>query len=146
MALGALLAPLLRPADVVPLWGGFGVGKTTFTQGVGRALGVHQSVVSPSYGLVHEYRGEPGRPVLYHLDLYRLASAGEAAAIGIQDILGGDGVVLIEWPAVIQQLLPRERLDVHLELVPGGARSVGFVATGGRYVDLLASYAHSMDE
>lgn len=146
MALGALLAPLLRPGDVVPLWGGFGAGKTTFTQGVGRALGVHQPVVSPSYGLVHEYHGGPGRPVLYHLDLYRLESAEEAAAIGIEHILGGDGVALIEWPAVIEKLLPHERLDVHLELLPDGARSVGFVATGGRYIDLLAAYAHAMDE
>ena len=145
-ALGAVLGPLLRPGDVVPLWGGFGVGKTTLTQGVGRALGVHQTVVSPSYGLMHEYHGKPGRPVLYHLDLYRLESAAEAAAIGIEDILGGDGVALIEWPDVIQQLLPRERLDVHLEMVSSGARSVQFVATGRRYIDLLAAYAHAIGE
>jgi len=145
-ALGAQLASLLLPGDVVPLWGGFGAGKTTFTQGVGRALGVRQPVVSPSYGLVHEYHGDPARPVLNHLDLYRLESAGDAIAIGIEDMLSGDGVTLIEWPGVIESLLPQERLDVYLDLTPVGERRVCFVAAGARYVELLATYARSVGE
>ena len=145
-ALGARLAPLLLPGDVVPLWGGFGAGKTTFTQGVGRALGVRQPVASPSYGLVHEYHGDPARPVLYHLDLYRLESAADAVALGIEDLLSGDGVTLVEWPGVIKSQLPQERLDVYLDLTPVGARRVCFVAAGTRYVELLAMYARSVGE
>ncbi|MDP9378852.1 MAG: tRNA (adenosine(37)-N6)-threonylcarbamoyltransferase complex ATPase subunit type 1 TsaE [Chloroflexota bacterium] len=136
MRLGALLAPLLLPGDVLPLWGGFGVGKTTFVQGVGRGLGVERPVVSPSFGLVNVYPN-PHVP-LYHLDLYRVSSAAEAEVFGVDEILGGDGAALIEWPSVLLPKLPSERLDVYFELAVGDEeRTIRFEAGGRRAVALL---------
>lgn len=142
--LGALLAPLLRPGDVLPLWGEFGAGKTTFVQGVGRALGIGRPLVSPSFGLLHVYR-DGGLP-LYHLDLYRVGSAEEAEAFGVEEALGGDGAALVEWPAVIEELLPRDRLDVYLGHSPGETRTLRFEARGARFEALLAAYRRLVEK
>lgn len=140
--LGARLAPLLRLGDVLPLWGGFGVGKTTFVQGVARGLGVEPPVVSPSFGLVNEYAPPAcGSLRLYHLDLYRIGSLEEAEAFGVEELLDGDGALLIEWPEVIRAALPSQRLDVTLELVDEDCRAIHFEAIGGRFVQLLDAYS-----
>lgn len=135
-----MLAPLLCPADVLPLWGGFGVGKTTFVQGVGEGLRVVQPVVSPSFGLIHEYTGYRSSLRLYHLDLYRIHSVEEAEGLGLEEILGGEGAALVEWPQVIERILPEERLDVLFEAVSEDCRSLRFEARGARAQELLSAY------
>ncbi|MDP9351516.1 MAG: tRNA (adenosine(37)-N6)-threonylcarbamoyltransferase complex ATPase subunit type 1 TsaE [Chloroflexota bacterium] len=138
--LGTLLAPLLGPGDVLPLWGGFGVGKTTFVQGIGEGLRVAQPVVSPSFGLVHEYTGHRSSLRLYHLDLYRIQSVEEAEGLGLEEILGGEGTALVEWPQVIESVLPEERLDVLFEAVSEDHRELRFEPHGARARDLLGAY------
>jgi tRNA threonylcarbamoyladenosine biosynthesis protein TsaE len=90
--LGRRLAGCLRPGDVVCLVGDLGAGKTTFVQGLAAGLGVRDPATSPTFVLVHEYRG---RIPLFHLDLYRLS--GDLTEIGLDDILGGDAAVVVEW-------------------------------------------------
>jgi tRNA threonylcarbamoyladenosine biosynthesis protein TsaE len=136
--LGAVLAPLLLPGDVLLLWGGFGAGKTTFVQGVGRGLGVERPLLSPSFGLLNAY--PEGRVPLHHLDLYRVGSAEEAEAFGVDEVLGGDSATLVEWPAVLEPLLPPERVDVRFELGTEDARTLRFEATGERASELVAAY------
>ena len=146
-ALGALLAPLLRAGDVLPLWGGFGAGKTTFVRGVGRGLGVASPMVSPSFGLVHSVRGAGDRGLLlHHLDLYRVDSAEEAVGFGIEEALGGEGAALVEWPHVIEPLLPTARLDVRFE--PGDGddeRRIAFEARADRPGELLRVLARAVE-
>jgi tRNA threonylcarbamoyladenosine biosynthesis protein TsaE len=117
LALGARLARAL-PADAAPLvlylHGELGAGKTTLARGVLRALGETGPVRSPTYSLVAEY--QPGGQRVLHLDLYRLESPGELAALGLADYLPGSRLWLIEWPQKAQgEGLPAPDLHLHLE-------------------------------
>jgi len=95
-ALGEQLAPTLRAGDVVLLSGPLGAGKTAFVRGLARGLGLGAAdVSSPTFTLIHEYRG--GRLTLFHVDLYRLSSA-DADDLGLQELGVDDGVLAIEWP------------------------------------------------
>ena len=93
-ALGAALARAARAGDLLSLIGELGAGKTQFAKGFGAGLGVTDTIVSPSFVLMAEYRG---RLPLFHIDLYRLADAAEALAGGLIDERQGEGVTLIEW-------------------------------------------------
>ncbi len=142
--LGARLAPLLSPGDVLPLWGEFGSGKTTFVRGVGRGLGVRQPVLSPSFTLLNVYRSRDGEPI-YHVDLYRIGSLEEAEGLGIEDALDDDGPVLIEWPSVVAELLPEDRLDVTFETTDDDRRRVRFEARGECSRRLLSRFLREVD-
>ena len=113
--LAAGLAAVARPGDVLCLWGDLGAGKTVFAKGFGAGLGVRDTISSPSFVLMGEYAG---RLPLFHIDLYRLASATEALDGGLLDDRQSTGVVLIEWPDRLGAALPAERLDVRID---GGA-------------------------
>jgi tRNA threonylcarbamoyladenosine biosynthesis protein TsaE len=108
--LGARLGVRAQAGDLYCLEGSLGSGKTTFVQGLGEGLGVTVPVVSPTFVLVGVYRTAPGRPPLYHLDLYRISGPQEALDFGLEEYLYGEGVVAIEWPERIRELLPPERL------------------------------------
>jgi tRNA threonylcarbamoyladenosine biosynthesis protein TsaE len=114
-AIAAGLATAAEPGDVVCLWGELGAGKTVFAKGFGAGLGVRETISSPSFVLMGEYAG---RLPLFHIDLYRLASAREVLDGGLLDDRQAAGVVLIEWPDRLRDALPSERLDVRIE---GGA-------------------------
>jgi tRNA threonylcarbamoyladenosine biosynthesis protein TsaE len=107
------LAELLLPGDVVSLTGDLGAGKTAFVQGAARALGVSDTVISPTFVLVREYRGE--LPI-YHLDVYRLSRLQEVLDLGFEDLLDPAGVVFIEWGDAIDALLPESHLRVELRV------------------------------
>jgi tRNA threonylcarbamoyladenosine biosynthesis protein TsaE len=111
----AHLAAVAAPGDVLCLWGDLGAGKTVFAKGFGAGLGVRDTINSPSFVLMGEYAG---RLPLFHIDLYRLASATEALDGGLLDDRQGEGVVLIEWPDRLGTALPGDRLDVR---IAGGA-------------------------
>jgi tRNA threonylcarbamoyladenosine biosynthesis protein TsaE len=114
-AFAAQLAAVAVPGDVLCLWGDLGAGKTVFAKGFGAGLGVTDTILSPSFVLMGEYAG---RLPLFHIDLYRLASAGEALDGGLLDDRQSAGVVLIEWPDRLGASLPPERFDVRID---GGA-------------------------
>jgi tRNA threonylcarbamoyladenosine biosynthesis protein TsaE len=114
-AFATRLAGVAEPGDVLCLWGDLGAGKTVFAKGFGVGLGVIDPILSPSFVLMGEYAG---RLPLFHVDLYRLATAAEALDGGLLDDRQGAGVVLIEWPDRLGAALPEERFDVQIE---GGA-------------------------
>ena len=111
-ALAAALAVAARPGDLISLVGELGAGKTQFAKGFGLGLGVTDTIVSPSFVLMAEYRG---RLPLFHIDLYRLAGAAEALAGGLIDERQGEGVTLIEWAERLEDAMPAGRLDVLIE-------------------------------
>lgn len=104
LALGAELAADLRGGQVITLSGELGAGKTTLVRGLLRGLGFSGRVKSPSYGLVESY--DVSGLTVHHLDLYRLSDPGELDFLGLEDLVGGGSVLLIEWPERAQGRLP----------------------------------------
>jgi tRNA threonylcarbamoyladenosine biosynthesis protein TsaE len=110
LEIARILGSVLAPGDVVALSGELGAGKTVFCKGVGEALGVSRDrIVSPSFTIVAEHAGTVP---LYHVDAYRLSSEREASCIGLEELLEGEGVCLVEWPEIIVSLLPKHSIKV----------------------------------
>jgi tRNA threonylcarbamoyladenosine biosynthesis protein TsaE len=120
-AVGVRLAERLRPGDVVALTGELGAGKTCFTQGLARGLGVTGRVVSPTFVLVNEYRG---RLPVHHVDAYRTESLTELLDLGLDELFSGDGVTVVEWADKLLPLLPARAIHVHIEGVGDEPRIV----------------------
>ncbi|MGH2521167.1 MAG: tRNA (adenosine(37)-N6)-threonylcarbamoyltransferase complex ATPase subunit type 1 TsaE [Anaerolineales bacterium] len=137
--LGVRLGERLRAGDVVALSGELGAGKTTFVTGVGRGWGALDPVTSPTFVLVNEYRRADGLR-LRHLDCYRLNSGAEALALGFDDLLAEDSVMLIEWPEHILEVLPPERLHLTLRWMDDEKRGVRLEAKGAQYEELLNDF------
>lgn len=110
--LAAVLARVAAPGDLLCLWGELGAGKTAFAKGFGRGLGVTTTINSPTFVLMAEHAG---RLPLFHLDLYRLADAGDAFAGGLLDDRQAAGVTLVEWPDRFGAALPASRVDVRID-------------------------------
>ena len=111
-ALGAELAARLRPGDVVAYTGDLGAGKTAFTRGVARGLGIPEGVTSPTFTIVNEYEG--GRLPLFHFDLYRLGDPEELFDIGWEDYLARGGVCAVEWSENVKEALDRQTIWVEI--------------------------------
>ncbi len=116
---GEAVGRALRLGDVLLLSGDLGAGKTTLSQAICRGLGVTEPVTSPTFTVVHEYVGAVG-PVR-HLDLYRLRSARELDTLGWDEHVGGDAVVLVEWPERAAGRLPEGAWHLRLESTPSGS-------------------------
>ena len=139
--LGQRLAQPLRGGDVIALSGELGSGKTTFTQGLARGMGIRAAVTSPTFVLVNRYAAPDGR-VLQHADCYRLANAPvEMWDIGLTDLYEGDDVVVIEWADRISGLLPDDYLEIAFAYLDENRRGLHFVAHGDRPAGLLAALA-----
>lgn len=108
---GAALAPMLLPGDVISLTGDLGAGKTALVQGIAAASGVEDRVTSPTFTIVHQYQG---RYPLIHMDVYRLNSFQEVIDLGFEEFLDPDSVVVVEWGGAITPLLPRRHLEIEL--------------------------------
>ncbi len=93
--------------------GDLGVGKTVFTQGFAKGLGVHETVNSPTFTILQQY--EDGRMPLYHFDVYRIGDVEEMDEIGYEDCFYGEGVCLIEWPSLIREILPTKAVWILIE-------------------------------
>ena len=109
--LGACLAPVLLPGDVISLSGDLGAGKTVFVQGIATALGYGGRVTSPTFTLVHEYEA---RYPIVHMDIYRLDSFQEVLDLGFEELVDPNSIVLVEWGEAVAPLLPKRSLDVAL--------------------------------
>lgn len=104
-ALGQQIGEAAVPGEVYTLTGDLGVGKTVFTQGVAKGLGITEAVNSPTFTILQVY--EEGRLPFYHFDVYRIGCAEEMDEIGYEDYFYGDGVCFIEWADLIEEILPK---------------------------------------
>ena len=105
------------PGDVYTLVGDLGVGKTVFTKGLAKGLGIEEPVSSPTFTIVQIY--EEGRMPLYHFDVYRIGDVEEMDEIGYEDCIYGEGVSLIEWADLIEEILPEHYVEIKIEKDPG---------------------------
>ena len=111
--LGRKIGLQARPGQVYTLTGDLGVGKTVFTQGVAAGLGITEPVSSPTFTIVQVY--EEGRLPFYHFDVYRIGDIEEMEEIGYDDYFFGEGICLIEWAELIEEILPDDRISITIE-------------------------------
>lgn len=102
-------AKTLRAGDVLCMYGDLGAGKTAFVQGLARGLGINEPITSPTFTIVNEYYGDMP---LYHFDVYRIADPDEMYEVGYEEYVYGDGVSVIEWAELIEDILPRTRYKI----------------------------------
>lgn len=112
-ALGRELGEKAGPGEVYCLNGDLGVGKTVFTQGFAKGLGIEEPVNSPTFTILQQY--ESGRLPLYHFDVYRIGDVEEMEEIGYEDCFYGEGVCLIEWSNLIEEILPSHLTGITIE-------------------------------
>ncbi len=111
--LGEQLGRSCKPGQVYTLLGDLGVGKTLFTQGVAKGLEIQEPVSSPTFTIVQIY--EEGRLPFYHFDVYRIGDVEEMEEIGYQDMFYGEGVCLVEWANLIEEILPEHYVEILIE-------------------------------
>ena len=132
--LGASIANTASPNDLLLLEGDLGAGKTTMTQGIGRALGIRRPVKSPTFTIVREYR--EGKLPLFHMDFYRLEN-DDLSSIDLAGYLTEGGLVVIEWPQLVLNDLPEEYLQLNITRVDdewnSTKRIVEFLPKGAHY-------------
>jgi tRNA threonylcarbamoyladenosine biosynthesis protein TsaE len=142
---GAALAPVLVPGDVLSLSGDLGAGKTVLVQGLAGALGVVQAVTSPTFTIVHEY---DGRYRIVHLDVYRLNSFQEVLDLGFEELLDPEAILIVEWGEAVAPLLPRRYLEIVIKQSGDEMeRWISFKPRGGewpRKLDAMRSTAETL--
>ena len=114
--LGVEFSRQLKVRDIVGFYGELGVGKTCFIKGVCKGLGVKGDVISPSFTIINEYKGDFR---IYHLDFYRIEKVDDLRELGFEEYLYDDGICLIEWADRVDFLLPPEKIKVEMEFVKG---------------------------
>lgn len=112
-AIGKELGSQALAGQIYCLEGDLGVGKTVFTQGFASGLGITETVNSPTFTILQEY--QEGRMPFYHFDVYRITDVEEMEEIGYTDYFYGDGVCLIEWAGMIEEILPAKRIQIEIE-------------------------------
>ena len=110
--IGYKLGNLLTPGSVICLIGDLGAGKTTMTQSLAKALEVDDYITSPTFTIVNEYEG---KMPLYHFDVYRIGDPEEMYEIGYEEYFFGEGVCLIEWSKLIEELIPEEAINIEID-------------------------------
>ncbi len=114
--LGKKLGSEASPGDVYTLEGDLGVGKTIFTKGFAKGLGIEEPVSSPTFTILQEY--DSGRLPFYHFDVYRIGDVEEMDEVGFDDYVYGDGVCIIEWANLIREILPENSRNITIEKDP----------------------------
>jgi len=117
---------------IICLDGELGSGKTVFTKGIANALGIEESITSPTFTIIKEYQS--GEMPLYHMDVYRLE--GDIKELGIEDYYDKGGVTIIEWADMIKDYLPEERLDIKIKVLDEDTRVFIFKAYGRQYEEI----------
>lgn len=126
---------------LIALDGPLGAGKTFFAAAFGQRWGSATPLTSPTFTLLHEHRRAPDEQALYHLDGYRLEAPAEARALGIDELLAGDAILLVEWPERFGAYLPAERLTVTFREPENGGRLLTLAACGAEASALLQRLA-----
>lgn len=137
--LAVQLASWVKPGIVLALDGDLGAGKTTFSQFFAKAIGVKGIVNSPTFTIIKEYEGT--ELPFYHMDVYRL-SLEEADELGLDDYFYGNGVTIVEWASLIEELLPPERLEMYIEHDGSGERRIRITGIGEQY----AAWCNALSE
>ncbi len=119
------------PNMIICLDGELGSGKTVFTKGIANALGIEETITSPTFTIIKEYQGEFP---LYHMDVYRLD--GNTEGLGIEEYFNKGGVVVIEWAETVKSILPEERLDITFKVLDENKRLLIFQPHGRKYEEL----------
>jgi tRNA threonylcarbamoyladenosine biosynthesis protein TsaE len=139
--LGRIIGSVLEGGECLALSGMLGAGKTALVRGIANGLGAApEAVSSPTFVLLHEYRG---RLPLAHIDLYRLNSGKEAESIGLEDYLSGPTVVAVEWADKAPDILPDDRLEMQLRHHTVQSRTIELKATGPLSAALLGRIQHA---
>ena len=132
-ALGGKLIRMLPVPSFVALYGDLGAGKTALVRGMGAQAGTSE-VRSPTFTIVHEYETTPR---LIHFDAYRLSDAEELFAIGFEEYLAQNAVVVLEWAERVPEALPNERLEIHLSGSGEDPREIALIPLGARYESVV---------
>ena len=131
--LGFQVGLLLKPGMVLLLEGDLAAGKTTFTKGIGQALGITRTINSPTFTIMKRYMVDENK--LYHVDLYRLDDVNED--FDLEDYINSDGISVIEWPFKVKDILPKTYLLVRFEVVNENERKITFEAKGDYYESVV---------
>ena len=121
------------PNMVICLDGELGSGKTVFAKGIAQALGISETITSPTYTIIKEYNS--GELPFYHMDVYRLD--GNTDGVGIEEYFSKSGIVVIEWADTIKDILPKERLDIKFKVLDENKRVLVFTPYGRKYEEIL---------
>lgn len=132
--LARLLASKAWAGMIIALDGDLGAGKTAFSKAFAAAIGVQEVVSSPTFTIIKEYNGAVYP--FYHMDLYRI-SLQEADELGLDDYFFGNGITIVEWASIIQELLPQQILSLYIEYIDEHCRRIHIKAHGDRYIHCL---------
>ncbi len=142
--LGAALAAVLPDGAVVSLCGTLGAGKTRLVQAVAAASGVApKTVVSPTFVLIQEYSGR--RPI-YHIDAYRVADEDEFLQLGPEEYFEGNGLTFVEWADRVESCMPRNRLEIHIEVSGAESRQFRLEAVGRGFETILDELREKLNQ
>ena len=117
--LGKKIGSLLQPGAIIAMEGHLAAGKTTITKGIAKSLGIEETITSPT--LISEYSG---KMPLYHMDVYRLDSCEDFINLGVEDLMYGNGVSIIEWSERVREELPKSTITLRLEIREDGGRDI----------------------
>ena len=139
--IGKKLGSICEPGDVICLAGDLGAGKTTMAQAIAAGFGVDESeyVTSPTFAIMHEYRG---RIPIYHMDFYRLGSSEDVMELGLEDYFHGDGLTLIEWFERARDLLPESVLVIHLNYMDESSREISLHSEFPRWREKIHDFGN----
>lgn len=121
LKIGYNIGKTLKPGDIIALNGDLGAGKTSITKGIAKALGIDEEITSPTYTIVSEYEGTTP---LYHMDMYRIDGIEEFELLGVDELLFGKGVSLIEWSERIIEYLPENCKKLNIHILDNGQRRI----------------------
>lgn len=120
--LGKKIGSLLKSGDVIAMTGTLAAGKTTITKGIAKALGITDVVTSPTFCLISEYEGT--KMPLYHMDVYRLDGPEDFINLGVEEMLDGDGVCIVEWSEKVSSELPKRTIKIEITPLEDGSRQI----------------------
>ena len=120
--LGKKIGSMLKPGDIIAMEGTLAAGKTTITKGIAGALGIEDNITSPTFCLISEYYGN--KMPLYHMDVYRLDGPEDFLNLGVEELLYGQGVCIIEWSEKIKSVLPSKTITLSITPEDDGSRKI----------------------